>query len=81
MAKLLEATSGRSDCKQVEQLDILHKVMFQTIQRKIGRGKKAYYEKEFKYNDEDDDKVRENIIYSIKYYKERCSNSDHTNGK
>jgi len=56
-------------------------VMFQTVKRKIGRGKKAYYEEEFKWNEETDDEVRENILYSIKYYEERCSNSDHTNGK
>jgi len=81
MAKLLEPISGRDDCHQVKQLNILKRVMFQTVKRKVGRGKKAYYEEEFKWNEETDDEVRENILYSIKYYEEKCSNSDHTNGK
>tara|TARA_R100000479_G_scaffold37633_1_gene16691 strand:- start:178 stop:345 length:168 start_codon:yes stop_codon:yes gene_type:complete len=55
--------------------------MFKTRDVKVGRGKKAFTKKEFVYDTDDDREVRENIMYSIKIFKDRCSDIESTNGK
>lgn len=81
MVKLLEETFARSDCEHLKQLELLHKVMFHTDKIKIGRGKSATYVEQFRWNKKEDDKVRENILYSLKIFKKRCLNSENTNGE
>ena len=53
--------------------------MFTKIQKKVGRGKKTKFIEVFKWNDSSHDIVRENIMYSIKIYEEKCSSLDNTN--
>jgi hypothetical protein len=53
--------------------------MFAKLKKKIGRGRKAEFIEVFKYNDRSHDMVRENIMYSIKIYEEKCSSLDNTN--
>lgn len=53
--------------------------MFAKLKKKIGRGRKAKFVEVFKWNDPSHDMVRENIMYSIKIYEEKCSSSDNTN--
>lgn len=81
MAVLLEETRGFSDCEHLQQLEILKSVMFKTIKVKVGRGKKAKFIDEFAYDTDSDQEVRDNIIYSIKIYEKRCSDTDNINGK
>ena len=49
MVKLLEKTSGWTDCEQVKQLQTLYNVMNMTKEVKIGRGRNATFKKEFIY--------------------------------
>lgn len=81
MVKLLEKTSGYSDCEYLKQLDVLKNVMFRTQSIKTGRGKKAKYHEEYIYNSEGDNEVRETILNSIKHYKEQCLNSENIKQK
>ena len=81
MVKLLGETFARSDCDHLKQLRLLEKVMFQTHQVKVGRGKSATYVDRFRWTTKHDDEVRENILYSIKIFKKRCLNSENTNGE
>jgi len=81
MAKLLGETYARTDCDHLKQLHILKRVMFQTYKRKIGRGKQATYVEEFKWQQEGDDEVRENILYSIKIFEKRCLDLENTKKK
>lgn len=81
MAKLLEETRGFSDCEHLKQLLLLKSVMFKTKQVKIGRGRKAKFIEELVYDTDDDQEVRDNIIYSIEIYEKKCSDSENTNGK
>lgn len=53
--------------------------MFAKLKKKIGRGRKVEFIEVFKYNDRSHDMVRENIMYSIKIYEEKCSSLDNTN--
>jgi hypothetical protein len=55
--------------------------MFKTKQVKVGRGRKAKFIEELVYDTDDDQKVRDNIIYSIEIYEKKCSDSENTNGK
>ncbi len=81
MAVLLEETRGFNDCEHLKELHHLRRVMFKTRDVKVGRGKKAFTKKEFVYDTDDDREVRENIMYSIKIFKDRCSDIESTNGK
>ena len=78
MVKLLEKTSGWTDCEQVKQLQTLYNVMNMTKEVKIGRGRNATFKKEFIYQSDTDQEIRDNINYSLKYYKNLCSNSEIT---
>ena len=69
MVKLLEKTSGWTDCEQVKQLQTLYNVMNMTKEVKIGRGRNATFKKEFIYQSDTDQEIRDNINYSLKYYK------------
>lgn len=81
MAKLLEETRGFSDCEHLKKLLLIKSVMFKTKQVKVGRGRKAKFTEELVYNKDSDQKVRDNIIYSIEIYEKKCSDSENTNGK
>ncbi len=81
MVKLLGETFARSDCEHLKQLRLLEQVMFQTEKHKVGRGKNATYVERFRWNKESDKEIRKNISYSIKFFKERCLNSENTNGE
>ena len=70
---------GYDDCEHLIHLYELRNVMFAKLQKKIGRGRKAEFVEVFKWNDPSHDMVRENIMYSIKIYEEKCSSSDNTN--
>lgn len=76
---LLSNDYGYDDCEHLIQLYSLRNVMFAKLKKKIGRGRKAEFIEMFKYNDTSHDMVRENIMYSIKIYEEKCSSLDNTN--
>jgi hypothetical protein len=57
-----------SDEQCLKQANILKRVMFEIVEIKKGRGKKAYVIKEYMYNSEGDDEVREKILNTIKHY-------------
>jgi hypothetical protein len=52
--------------------------MNMTKEVKIGRGRNATFKKEFIYQSDTDQEIRDNINYSLKYYKNLCSNSETT---
>ena len=76
---LFHNDKGYDDCEHLINLYSLRNVMFTKIQKKIGRGKKTNFIEVFKWNDPSHDMVRENIMYSIKIYEEKCSSLDNTN--
>ncbi len=78
MEPLLEKTIGFSDCAYIKQIKVLEAVMFKTKQVKIGRGKKAKFIEEFVYQSEGDNEIRLKIKNSLKYYTDRCLNSETT---
>jgi|TARA_R100000149_G_scaffold66205_1_gene43774 hypothetical protein len=59
---------GFNDYECLQQAKVLKKVMFNTKEVKIGRGRKAIVTHEFIFNTEEDDQVREKIINTIKHY-------------
>lgn len=65
---VVENKYGFSSEKMLEQCRILEKIMFQKIDVKTGRGRSVKVIKQFKYNSEGDDEVREKIIRSINWY-------------
>ncbi len=69
---LIEKTNGYTDCQHLDRLKSLLKVMTSTYTQKIGRGKKAVYEDKLKYTTTSDVKARENLIYSIQIFTQRC---------
>jgi len=76
---LLSNDLGYDDCEHLIQLYSLRNVMFAKLKKKIGRGRKAEIVEVFKWNDPSHDMVRENIMYSIKIYENKCSSLDNTN--
>jgi hypothetical protein len=57
--------------------------MFKTEEIKYGRGKKAIVTHEYVYNTEEDEKVRQRIINTIKHYEtilEEVSSENNTQG-
>lgn len=76
---LLSNDYGYDDCEHLIQLYSFRNVMFAKLKKKIGRGRKVEFIEVFKYNDRSHDMVRENIMYSIKIYEEKCSSLDNTN--
>jgi|TARA_X000000950_G_scaffold17358_2_gene18840 DNA-directed RNA polymerase subunit E'/Rpb7 len=69
--------------ESLKQTLILKKVMFKTEEIKYGRGKKAIVTHEYVYNTEEDEKVRQRIINTIKHYEtilEEVSSENNTQG-
>ncbi len=78
MAELIGNTQGYNDCEHLNELRRMHRVLSSTTQVKRGRGKKAVYVDVFKHNTNSDMVARDNLIYSIKIFEERCLNLEST---
>ena len=65
---IIENKNRFSNEKMLEQCRILHRIMFQKVDVKTGRGRNVKVVKEFKYKCEGDDEVRARIERSINWY-------------
>lgn len=65
---VIENKYGFSNERMLEQCKVLHKIMFQKVDVKTGRGRNVKVVKQFKYNCEGDDEVRARIERSINWY-------------
>ena len=65
---VIENKYGFSNEKMLNQCRLLHRVMFQKVDVKTGRGRNVKVVKEFKYKCEGDDDVRARIERSINWY-------------
>lgn len=68
MTNLIEPTSGVSTSLHLEKLQRLKRVMGVTKKRKVGRGQKAIFVEDPKWAGEMNNKIREDIEFSIKHY-------------
>jgi hypothetical protein len=76
---ILEKTIGYSDCEYLNQLEIIHKVMFVKTEKKRGTGRNIVYYEEYKWKGDENDKLRQKIKNSIKYYTDKCLSLENTN--
>ncbi len=65
---VIENKYGFSSEKMLKQCKLLHRVMFQKVDVKTGRGRNVKVVKKFKYNCEGDDEIRARIERSINWY-------------
>ena len=78
MAELIGNTKEYNDCEYLIELRRMHRVMSATTQVKSGRGKKAIYIDVLRHNTDSGKIARDNLIYSIKIFEERCLNLEST---
>jgi hypothetical protein len=78
MAVLIENNRGCSPCQHLDELKRMYRVLTKTVKVKHGRGRNIRYTETLKYKNSSDIVARENLIYSIKIYEERCLNSENT---
>lgn len=78
MATLIENNRGYSVCQHLEELKRMYRVLSKKNKVKHGRGRNIVYTEVLKYNNNSDRIARENLIYSIKIYEEKCSNLEST---
>jgi len=65
----------------LKQVHILKRVMFRKKEVKHGRGKKAFVKREYVYNQDGDEEIRNKILNSIKHYETKLETISKKNNK